>query len=172
MKYDLLRQISASKQDFIFLFTSGFAQMDRRLRKDAVIEHLADTEMKFKSEEHLDLSKLQQLPSYYYVLARYHTLKLQLPKTKPNKHSLVVGQLANELRYIWIYMNVPPVTWKTVRKYLNRLLDKYLDLKKPSIAQRKDTWLKSFNEIYKQLDNGFDILATEESVVMAVKKDH
>ena len=52
--------------------------MNRRLRKDTVIENLADTEMKFKSEEHLDLSKLQQLPSYYYVLARYHTLKLQL----------------------------------------------------------------------------------------------
>ena len=80
------------------------------LRKDTILKKHSNTKsnIKFKSRDSLDLTRLQQLPSDHYVYERYFTSNSQLPKTKPNKHNIVIKQLTNELRYIWIFMNIPP----------------------------------------------------------------
>ena len=80
------------------------------LRKDTILKKHSNTKsnIKFKSRDSLDLTKLQQSPSDHYVYERCFTSNSQLPKTKPNKHNIVIKQLTNELRYIWIFMNIPP----------------------------------------------------------------
>ena len=69
----------------------------------------------FLRADMLDLSRVQQLPTTKYVIERYYTIKQQFPRTKPNKDKLALGVITNELRYIWIYMNIPCLSYPTVR---------------------------------------------------------
>ena len=72
----------------------------------------------------LDLSRVQQLPTTKYVIERYHTTKQQFPRTQPNKDNLALGVITTELRYIWIHMNIPCLSYPTVRKKIHDVVSK------------------------------------------------
>ena len=52
--------------------------------------------------EFLDLSKAQQLPTHRYVIERYLTLCHKKTSNLRNKKHIVITELVNELRSIWI----------------------------------------------------------------------
>ena len=140
--------------------------MSRMLRKDTIFEKLSNTKsnIEFKSRDSLDLTKLQQLPSYHYVYEKYFTTNSQLPKTKPNKHNIVINQLTNKLRYIQIFMNIPPQTFQGVKGKISKIINKYKELKKSFVDKRGPKWRDTFQNIYDQLDHGFDILVINLNV--------
>ena len=77
--------------------------MERR-SSDILLE-LGDVVL--KKTPPLDLSVVQQLPSYRYVYSRYLTLR---GREHPYKTSIpdISNELGKELREIWIFMNVTP----------------------------------------------------------------
>lgn len=54
----------------------------------------------FKKRQLLDLSRVQQLPTFKYVIERYLTMKNELPKTEKDKENKVISFLVSELRFI------------------------------------------------------------------------
>ena len=87
-------------------------------RSSDVLLKLGDVVL--KKTPRLDLSVPQQLPSYRYVYSRYLTLK----DANPHNTSVndVYDELGKELREIWKFMNVSPITQAGIRKKLKTLL--------------------------------------------------
>ena len=91
-----------------------------KTRKDDVLMRFGD--VVFEKVPLLDLSVLQQLPNYQHVYNRYLSIITVKPLRLANKHSIVIKELAEELRDTWIYMNIPPMTTNGVVKRLEKLV--------------------------------------------------
>ena len=132
-------------------------------RKSDILIELGD--LVFRKEPRLDLTVLQQLPTYNYVYNRYLTLSSEKPLRLPRKNAIVVNELAEELRDIWIYMNIPPITLVGITKKLEKLW-KQFDTHCNTAKSKRSTHWKNTNDLIKSsLQHGFDIKATKQEVI-------
>ena len=102
--------------------------MAGKTRKDDILFKLGEVE--FKRREMLDLEKVQQLPTYRYVIERCFTIKDALPPREPKKENAVLSILVHELRYMWIFMNIPCLAYPTVRSKIQNLFSTVSYLKR------------------------------------------
>ena len=122
-------------------------------RSDSLLYEV--NEIEFYKCETLDSSKVQQLPTYRYVIERYLTLCGEKPSNLKDKKLVVTTELVNELRSIWVYMNIPPNLRKVVREKVTKNLDKFDKVKKCSNGKRENKSFKDrLSSIVKRLENG------------------
>ena len=111
----------------------------------------------FQRTNMLDLTRVQQLPTTKYVVERYITIKNKLPTHQSNKENCVLSKSTNELRYIWIHMNIPCLSYARVRTKIKDLCSSVMYLKKVHEKKRKDKWKNDVKALLGTLMNGFDI---------------
>ena len=121
-----------------------------------------------KKTQQLDVSVVQQLPSNEYVLSRYFTLMSEKAPRLPEKQSVVLNELAKELRNLWIFMNVSPITVKHVKKKLKSFVESFETHRKTS--KNRKSFLKIHEKCILELKNGFDIRATTKEVIDSVTR--
>ena len=140
--------------------------MERR-SSDILLE-LGDVVL--KKTPSLDLSVVQQLLFYRYVYSRYLTLK---GREYPYKTSLpdICNELGKELRKIWIFMNVTPITLWGVTSKLKTLLSEFNAHGRTRISKRGETWTKNQSKLSLKLENGFDIRGSDTNVIKNVQKE-
>ena len=119
----------------------------------------------FCREGPLDLTRLQQLPTHQYVYNRYLTLCQEKPLRLPGKSKIVIQELAKELRSIWIYMNIPPMTRVGVVAKLEKIMKAFEQHKKVHPPKRNKKWQSSHKSLLDTLENGFDIKAVKTDVI-------
>ena len=94
----------------------------------------------------LDLPLIQQLPTTKYVIERFVTMKDELLCTnETNKENIVLSSLANELRYIWIHMNIPCLSYPRVRAKIKELCST-VNYVKVHETKRKGKWMNKVDE--------------------------
>ena len=125
--------------------------MSRKTRSSDVLFKLEENV--FLHKDMLDLSLTQQLPTTKYVIERFFTTK---GKLCTNETNIVLSSLANELRYIWIHMNIPCLSYPRVRAKLKELCSTVNYLKKVHETKRKAKWMNKVNDLSNKLMNGFD----------------
>ena len=129
--------------------------MAGRTRKGDVFFQLGENN--FKRREMLDLTRVQQLPTLEYIIERYFTIKDMLPLHEPNKENAILSTLAHELRFLWIFMNVPCLSYSTVRSKIKSICSSVIYLKNVKPEKRKEKWKNDVRELERKLFNGFDI---------------
>ena len=129
--------------------------MAGKTRKDDILFKLGEVE--FKRREMLDLEKVQQLPTYRYVIERCFTIKDTLPPREPKKENAVLSILVHELRYIWIFMNIPCLAYPTVRSKIQNLFSTASYLKRVNEGKRKEKRNTDVTSVVQKLDNGDSI---------------
>ena len=132
-------------------------------RKDDILFNLEGTI--FRKEDRLNLNVLQQLPTQQYVFNRYLTMLSQKPLRLPNKNEIVIAELAEELRYIWIFINDPPMSQIGVVKKLTKVLSWFTKHRFTNVSKRKEKWQREHLSLLKALQNGFDIKADNTEVI-------
>ena len=123
----------------------------------------------FRRTDMLDLSRVQQLPTTKYVIERYHTIKQQFPRTKSNKDKLALGVITNELRYVWIHMNIPCLSYPTVRTKIHDVVLKVEFLRNVQETRRKEKWYSDVNSLSSTWKNGFDIRCHTDEAIQEMK---
>ena len=126
-----------------------------------------EQEVLFKRRTRLDLSVVQQLPTYHYIIERYLTLLAEKKRNLPHKHDVVLTELTNEIRDIWIWMNIPPKQHKWVLKKIGDLVKLYTKLANTTQAKRKLSWVQEMDSIVFKLNHGFDIRAEDSNTIQA-----
>ena len=114
-------------------------------------------EIIIKRTSSLDFSKRQALPNIHHVISRKYTLIADYDKKMVDKENAAINEIAHELQYDWIYMNVPTVCWKNVKKKLQELFKLVKKLEKTYPTKRGKTWFTEMEKLKLELDNGFDI---------------
>ena len=98
-------------------------------------------DVRFTRREKLDLSRVQQLPTYRYVIERYLTVSNEFPSNLKNKKDKAITELTKELVEIWVFMNIPPKTFTNCRNDIKCLIQLFLKLLHAAISKRTDKWL-------------------------------
>ena len=114
-------------------------------------------EIQFTKLEKLDLSKIQQLPTYKYVIERYLTISTGLQQNLRKKQDTVLTELTKELIEIWVFMNIPPKTFTNVKNDIKALVLNFNKLTWTHESKRKETWRSNMMSLIKILEHGFDI---------------
>ena len=114
-------------------------------------------DVRFTRREKLDLSRVQQLPTYRYVIERYLTVSNEFPSNLKNKKDKAITELTKELVEIWVFMNIPPKTFTNCRNDIKGLIQLFSKLLHTAISKRKDKWLSETLSMIKNLDRGFDM---------------
>ena len=122
-------------------------------------------EISFRRQSRMNLEVLEQLPSYQYVYNRYLTLASEKPLRMPQKTGIVINELAEELRDIWIYMNHTPMTFNGVVRKLQVLLKKFTTHSKIIESKRGPKWKEEYDAMKLNLQNGYDIKAVKQDVI-------
>ena len=125
-----------------------------------------------KRRDPLDLSKAQQLPTNRYVIERYLTSMKDKPLRLKNKKDTVVHELAEELQYIWIFMNIPPLTTNGVKRQLEKLFAIFDKLRFTAVHKQKDSWHREVNNLISSLDNGHDIKTDDAKTIHDVVEQY
>ena len=139
------------------------AAIDRNLQKDDVLFQLDG--IMFRKATSLDLSKVQQLPTHKFVIERYYTQLSELAKTLSKKNDIVLANLTNELRYYWIFMNIPPKMYKGTRNKVQDIINQVKRLRNTAKEKRKTKYHSDLETIKDILDDGFDIRGKESEDV-------
>ena len=113
----------------------------------------------------LDLSKAQQLPTYRYLIERYLTLLKEKPSNLRQKKNVVISELVRELRSIWIFMNISPHPRKVVHEKVTKYLEEFDKLRDYPKVKRSNLFNERFEKIASVLENGFDIKASNQTVI-------
>ena len=129
-------------------------------------------EIVIKKVTPLDFTKRQALPSIRHVISRKYTIIAGFDPKLQDKDIKARNQVANELWYNWIYMNVPPVVLKNIKKKLDELFKNVTKLVKTSSSKRGQTWFTEMEALRLSLDNGFDIRSFHTSSIEILTKEY
>ena len=77
--------------------------------------------------------------------------------------------ITNELRYIWIHMNIPCLSYPTVRPKIQDVVLKVEYLRNVQETKRKEKWFSDVNSLFSTLKNGFDIRCHTDEAIQEMK---
>ena len=144
--------------------------MDLRKDDTLFVINYSKIKLKFKKQDALDLTKAQQLPTNKYVIERYYTILGGIPTNTKGRENSAINELVVELRYLWIYMNLPPKSRQSVTRALKKIIQTVSQLKNGH-ASRK-AWQDQFNNLNGILEDGFDIYDEGVTALEVMKEEY
>ena len=140
------------------------------LRKDDVLFDAFG--IKFRKREELDLSVSQQLPTYRFLVERFYTKMLELPKTMSGKKDKVIREMTEDFRFTWIFMNIPPKTYNSCKQIITAFINTFYKLRYTTVAKQKESWNKEVADLKSKLDDGVDIRSLDKSVCECIVNEY
>ena len=143
--------------------------MAANLRKNDVLWEMKN--VKFHKVYPLDLSIAQQIPNVKYLIERYLTIKFDDRQVSIKTASQT---LTEELRYIYIYMNIYCIARSNMLRKFERFLTEISTLKKYPVAKRKPggAWDNKVDDLISILDNGIDLKCTDPTAIKQLQKQY
>ena len=123
----------------------------------------SDLEFILKKCPPLDFSVAQQLPDLRHVLSRLWNILEDFPPNTDARLARAKRQLAEELWYDWIYINIPPVHVNNIVRKLDNLYKEVDKLNRTSQDKRGPTWRKQMEKLNSDLSNGFDLRSSHSA---------
>ena len=142
-------------------------RMERRSCDIYDVFEFGEEVIQFKRQSRLDLTILQQLPTYRYVIERFITIKKDNQNIKGHNKKTAIIEVSKELIETWVYMNIPPRHRVKVQDMVTKLVETYDQLARTDEKKRGDSWKRRIRELADKLNHGFDIKANDEKTIQA-----
>ena len=124
--------------------------------------------IKLFNRESMNLSVLQQLPTYRYLYERYFTMQKEGPRgnSSKGKSQNIISELSMEFTYIWTHFNIPFKSRRGIEQAFAKLINKIEILKRYSVKKRGSTFVAQVEVISKDLDIGVDIFSEDRIKIL------
>ena len=117
-----------------------------------------DVPIVLMKKQPLDFQIAQPLPDLRHVISRFYTVKSEGCQDPG-------WEVAKELWYDWIYINLPPLSVQNIKKRIEKEVKRIHKLRWTHISKRGATWLKEMRHLIIDLDNGLDLRSYHQETI-------